>query len=81
MADSLPSSVVRAKGFVEADGHIYIFSYVMGDWTIEDPGIPAERIKHKNTVVFIGSIDSMEKIGNAAETGNWVKGEVFQPKS
>jgi hypothetical protein len=53
----------------------------MGDWTIEDPGIPAERIKHKNTVVFIGSIDSMEKIGNAAETGNWVKGEVFQPKS
>jgi G3E family GTPase len=81
MADSLPSSVVRAKGFLEADGNIYIFSYVMGDWTIENPGIPAERIKHKNVVVFIGPIDSMEEISWAAETGNWSKGEVFQPKS
>ena len=44
MADSLPSSVVRAKGFIEADGTMYIFSYVMGDWSIEDPGIPAEPL-------------------------------------
>ncbi len=81
MADSLPSSVVRAKGFIEAKGIMYIFSYVMGDWTIEDSGIPAERIKHKNTVVFIGPIDSMEGVGKAAEKGNWSKGEVFQPLS
>ncbi len=81
MADSLPSSVIRAKGFVEAEDIMYIFSYVMGDWTIEDPGIPAERIKHKNTVVFIGPIDSMEGIGKAAEKGNWTKGEVFQPQN
>jgi G3E family GTPase len=81
MADSLPSSVVRAKGFIEAADSIYIFSYVMGDWTLEDPGIPAERIKHKNIVVFIGPIDSMEEIGRATHTGNWSKGEVFQPKS
>ncbi len=80
LAESLPSSVVRAKGFVEADGGIYIFSYVMGDWTIESPGISPERIKHKNTVVFIGPLDSMEGIGRAAETGNWSKGEVFQPQ-
>ncbi len=78
MAASLPSSVVRAKGFVEAAGNIYIFSYVMGDWTIEDPKIPAARIKHKNIVVFIGPIDAMEGIGRAIETGNWLKGEVFQ---
>jgi G3E family GTPase len=81
MADSLPSSVVRAKGFIEAADSIYIFSYVMGDWTLEDPGIPAERIKHKNIVVFIGPIDSMEEIGRATHTVNWSKGEVFQPKS
>jgi G3E family GTPase len=81
MADSLPSSVVRAKGFIEAAGNIYIFSYVMGDWSIEDPGIPAENIKHKNMVVFIGPIDTMDGIDKAAETGNWLKGEVFQPKS
>ncbi len=81
LADSLPSSVVRAKGFVEAGGSIYIFSYVMGDWTIEDPGIPAERIKYKNLVVFIGPIDSMDGISKAAATGNWTKGAVFQPKA
>jgi len=80
MADSLPAAVVRAKGFVEAEGKTYIFSYVMGDWTIEDPGIPAERIKHRNVVVFIGPIDSMEGISRAAGTGSWSKGEVFQPK-
>lgn len=81
MADSLPASVVRAKGFVEAKGSMYIFSYVMGDWTLEDPGIPTERIKHKNTVVFIGPIDSMEEIDRVADKGNWSKGEVLQPKS
>ena len=81
MADSLPSSVVRAKGFVEAEGSIYIFNYVMGDWTIEDPGIPVERIKHKNIVVFIGPIDTMEGISRVAESGNWSKGEVFQPNN
>ena len=81
MADSLPSSVVRAKGFVEAEGSMYIFSYVMGDWTLESSDIPAERIKHKNIVVFIGSIDSMEDIDRSAETGDWSKGKVFQPNS
>jgi len=81
MADSLPSSVVRAKGFIEAAGSMYIFSYVMGDWTLEDPDISAERIKHKNIVVFIGPIDSMEELDRAADPGNWLKGDVFQPKS
>jgi G3E family GTPase len=81
MADSLPSAVVRAKGFIEAADRIYIFSYVMGDWTLEAPKVPAEHIKHKNIVVFIGPIDSMEEIGRAADTENWSKGEVFQPQS
>jgi G3E family GTPase len=81
MADSLPSSVVRAKGFIEAGGRIYIFSYVMGDWTIEDPKIPSERIKHKNIVVFIGPVDSMEEIGSIVDKGKWSKGEILQPIS
>lgn len=81
MADSLPPSVVRAKGFVEAEGRMYIFSYVMGDWTIEPPKIPLDRIKHKNTIVFIGPIDSMDDISRATDTGNWFKGEIFQPQS
>jgi G3E family GTPase len=81
MADSMPSSVVRAKGFVEAEGSMHIFSYVMGDWTLENPNIPAERIRHKNIIVFIGPIDSMEEIGKTVDTVNWTKGEVLQPKS
>ena len=81
MADNLPSSVVRAKGFVEAKGSMNIFSYVMGDWTIEDTEIPAERIKHKNMVVFIGPIDSMEEIDRVVDKGNWSKGEILQPQS
>ena len=81
MADNLPSSVVRAKGFIEADGNTFIFSYVMGDWSIEDSGIPPERITHKNIVVFIGPIESMEGIHKAAGTGNWSKGDVLQPNS
>jgi G3E family GTPase len=81
MADNLPAAVVRAKGFVEAEDRVYIFSYVMGDWTLEDPGIPLERIKHKNIVVFIGPIESMKGIDRALQTGNWLKGEVIQPGS
>jgi len=39
MADNLPSFVLRAKGFIEAEDSVYIFIYVMGDWTIEMPDI------------------------------------------
>jgi G3E family GTPase len=35
MAGRLPSSVVRAKGFLEEKGGIFLFNYVMGDWTLE----------------------------------------------
>ena len=81
MANNLPAAVVRAKGFVEAEDRVYIFSYVMGDWTLENPGIPLERIKHKNIVVFIAPIDTMEDIDRALQTGNWLKGEVCWPGS
>ena len=81
MANNLPAAVVRAKGFVEAEDRVYIFSYVMGDWTLENPGIPLERIKHKNIVVFIAPIDTMEDIDRALQTGNWLKGEVCRPGS
>ena len=79
MASNLPAAVLRAKGFVEAEDRVYIFSYVMGDWTLEDPGIPLERIKHKNIIVFIGPIDTIKDIDRALQTGNWLKGEVCQP--
>ena len=81
MADSLPVSVVRAKGFVEEAGGMNIFNYVMGDWTIEETDIPQERIEHKNVVVFIGPPESMEGIEKATRSGDWTTLGVFQPFS
>lgn len=81
MAANLPDSVVRAKGFLEEEGKIYLFNYVMGDWTIEVPEIPEDRIHHKNVVVFIGPPESMEGIEAAAKTGDWSSMGTYQPYS
>ncbi|MGA9535734.1 MAG: GTP-binding protein [Desulfobacterales bacterium] len=81
MAGALPSSVVRAKGFIEENGKMLLFSFVQGDWTIEDPHIPAERVKHKNVIVFIGPPESMEGIETATQTGSWINMGEYQPYS
>jgi len=79
MAKNLPPEVIRAKGFVEEKGAIYLFNYVMGDWTVEKSRIPEERIQHKNVVVFIGSPESMEGIEEASKTGDWLNLGTYQP--
>ena len=79
MAEALPSSVVRAKGFVEEKNRIYLFNYVMGTWTVEESAVPKDRIQHRNIVVFIGPPESMEGIEKASKTGNWSHEGVFQP--
>jgi G3E family GTPase len=81
MADALPAAVVRAKGFVEENGNMKIFNYVMGDWTIESPGVAVERIKHKNVIVVIGPPESMDGIEAATQSGNWISLGVYQPYS
>ena len=81
MADALPSSVVRAKGFVEEKDHMYLFNYVMGTWMIEKTDVPNNRIKHKNIVVFIGPPESMKGIEEASKTGDWSCKGAFQPYS
>ena len=81
MADALPAAVVRAKGFVEENGNISIFNYVMGDWTIENSQVPADRIKHKNVIVVIGPPDSMDGIASATQSGNWISLGIYQPYS
>lgn len=81
IARTLPDSVVRAKGFVEENGQLHIFNYVMGDWTIVPCPEVRDRIKHNNVVVFIGPPESMEGIAVAANSGNWCNQGVFQPYS
>ena len=81
MANALPAAVVRAKGFVEENGNFLIFNYVMGDWTIENSQVSADRIKHKNVIVVIGPPDSMDGIATATQSGNWTSLGVYQPYS
>jgi len=79
MADNLPPTVIRAKGFVQEKGEVYLFSYVMGDWTLEVSTRDSTQIKHMNMVVFIGELGSMDGIAKAVSEGNWFAGEVLQP--
>ncbi len=79
MADKLPSSVIRAKGFVQEKGEVHLFSYVMGDWTLEASTKDSAEIKHMDMVVFIGELDSMDGIAEAVAQGNWSAREVLQP--
>ena len=79
MAEALPSSIVRAKGFVEENDRMYLFNYVMGTWTVEDTVVAKNRIKHRNIVVFIGPPESMEGIEQASKSGNWSGKGAFQP--
>jgi G3E family GTPase len=79
MAEKLPPSVVRAKGFIDENGSIHLFNYVMGDWTIEASALPRDRIKYKNIVVFIGPPESMEGIEQATLSGKWSNRGVYQP--
>ncbi len=81
MAEALPSSIVRAKGFVEEKNRMYLFNYVMGTWTVEATAVPKNRVKHRNIVVFIGPPESMDGIEQASGTGNWSNKGAFQPYS
>ncbi len=81
VAQKLPPSVVRAKGFVEDRGKMKLFSYVMGDWTLDEVRIPLSRIQFKNVVVFIGSPDSMGEVEAATKGGAWAGMGVLQPYS
>ncbi len=79
MAPKLPAAVIRAKGFVQENGVVHLFSYVMGDWTIETISKTAAEISHMNIVVFIGAVDAMDGIKEAVKTGSWSAREVLQP--
>ena len=81
MAQALPSSIVRAKGFVAENDRMYLFNYVMGTWTVEETAVPKNRINHRNIVVFIGPPESMEEIEQASKTGNWSGLGAYQPYS
>lgn len=79
LAARLPSSILRSKGFLTYRGENYLFSYVMGDWSIEKCEVPSERIQHKNIIVFIGPPESIDLLEAIEEGGNWIKVSTFRP--
>jgi G3E family GTPase len=79
LAARLPSSILRSKGFLTYRGENYLFSYVMGDWSIEKCEVPSDRIQHKNILVFIGPPESMASLERIEEGGNWIKISTFKP--
>ena len=81
MAEALPASIVRAKGFIEENKRMYLFNYVLGTWTVAETAVPKDRIQHRNMVVFIGPPESMEGLELAAGTGQWSSKGEFQPYS
>jgi G3E family GTPase len=63
LAGTLPKAVVRSKGFISADGNpTYLFSWVMGRWTIEETKLPPDRISLLNRVVFIAPPEVMPQL-------------------
>ncbi len=62
-----PKTLVRSKGFISEDGiRIYLFSWVMGRWTLEETALPPERINLLNRVVFIGPPEVMPQLAAVA---------------
>jgi len=79
MVRRLPRSIIRAKGFLFNQGSYYLFSYVMGDWSLEKCDLTPDRIQHKNILVFIGPPESIEMLEEITGTGNWSKLSTYQP--
>jgi G3E family GTPase len=79
MAQHLPPAIIRAKGFLSSDGSNYLFSYVMGDWSLEVCDIPPDRIQHKNIIVFIGPPESITMLDQTPALGTWSKISTYQP--
>jgi G3E family GTPase len=64
----LPKALVRSKGFVSEDGiTIYLFSWVMGRWTLEETPLPPDRVRLLNRVVFIGPPEVMPQLAAISE--------------
>ena len=63
LVSRLPQTLVRSKGFISEDGiTTYLFSWVMGRWTLEETPLPPDRIHLLNRVVFIGPPEVMPQL-------------------
>ncbi len=79
MAGNLPPSIVRAKGFVKTEEHACLFSYVMGEWTLEPSGVKVGESPILNMLVFIGTPEGIGELAGYLPSPQWSAREVLQP--
>jgi G3E family GTPase len=79
LAGKMPSGILRCKGFVFHSGRIRLFSFVMGDWSLDESTVPPERIRHKNVLVFIGSPEAIEALAETAAGDRWIQLGTLRP--
>jgi G3E family GTPase len=80
MAEKLPSAIVRAKGFVQTREQVYLFSYVMGVWTVE-LSVAAHDTAILNMLVFIGRPEDIGALHSLLVPPQWSAREVLLPFS
>ena len=51
----------------------------MGTWTLERTPIAEDRIKNKNTLVFIGSLEAIAQLEHILDREHWTDGGTLQP--
>lgn len=79
MAGNLPPSIVRVKGLVKTEEHAHLFSYVMGEWTLEPSGVKAGESPILNMLVFIGKPEGIGELASYLPSPQWSAREVLQP--
>ena len=75
MSRQLPKEVVRAKGFLTHNSRVYLYSYVMGQYTIEEKSAAVKEFLN-NTLVFIFQPQALKALEQLLGSYNFVKKEI-----
>lgn len=85
MTARLPREVLRAKGFVQIEGRLHLYNYVMGQCSIEIQDVPVKE-NQINVLVFIAppqimpAVDKLMGDFNFVKTGEINRQEFFQKR-
>lgn len=74
LSSQLPKEVVRAKGFLTADAKVFLYNYVMGQYTIIEQSAAAKEILN-NILVFIFAPKAQDVLEQLLGSYNFVKKE------
>lgn len=72
LAGQLPGEVIRAKGFLTAGNGVYLYSYVMGRFSIEKRDV-ALKDSHNNVLVLIFDPDAAPRVDKVMKENNFDK--------